>query len=217
MGCVKLHILDEQYKRTELKISYTNKELTFNNSVENERKGTLINMIDPDGRDPKKLKDWVTFGKSVYNASTAVITLGFQAVAKVEIGSFKVGVESNPGSFDLVGVRDGTFTPNKNAPTTQSGGEISIGIASLSLNTTVTDNGSTTTTETSASAGILFAEVTNEVTTEVNNKTNEVIGTTERTVTKVSDVGAKLGFIIGAEVKVNMEKVEEAMRKLIHE
>ena len=51
MGCVKLHILDEQYKRTELKISYTNKELTFNNSVENERKGTLMRYIDPDGRE----------------------------------------------------------------------------------------------------------------------------------------------------------------------
>ena len=33
MGCVKLHILDEQYKSTELKVSYINKELTLNNSA----------------------------------------------------------------------------------------------------------------------------------------------------------------------------------------
>ena len=35
MGCVKLHILDEQYKRTELKVSYFNKGLTLKNSAGN--------------------------------------------------------------------------------------------------------------------------------------------------------------------------------------
>jgi hypothetical protein len=35
MGCVKLEILDEQYKRTELKISYFNKKLTPNFCAEN--------------------------------------------------------------------------------------------------------------------------------------------------------------------------------------
>ena len=34
MGCVKLHILDEQYKRTEMRVSYINKELTPNFFVE---------------------------------------------------------------------------------------------------------------------------------------------------------------------------------------
>jgi hypothetical protein len=29
MGCIKLHILDEQYQRTELKVNYFNKELTL--------------------------------------------------------------------------------------------------------------------------------------------------------------------------------------------
>ncbi|MBB4045356.1 hypothetical protein [Bacteroides reticulotermitis] len=51
MGCVKLHILDQQYKNTELKVSYTNKELTSKNSVVNLRRRTLVNRIDPDGRD----------------------------------------------------------------------------------------------------------------------------------------------------------------------
>jgi len=32
MGCLKLHILEEQYQRTELKVSYRKEELTFKNS-----------------------------------------------------------------------------------------------------------------------------------------------------------------------------------------
>ena len=50
MGCVKLHILDEQYKSTELKVSYINKKLTSNFCVQNLRSGMLIRYIDPDGR-----------------------------------------------------------------------------------------------------------------------------------------------------------------------
>jgi hypothetical protein len=50
MGCVKLHILDEQYKRTEFKVSYSNKKLTSNFFAENLRSGMLVNAIDPDGR-----------------------------------------------------------------------------------------------------------------------------------------------------------------------
>jgi len=37
MGCVKLHILDEQYKSAELKVSYINKKLTSNFCIENVR------------------------------------------------------------------------------------------------------------------------------------------------------------------------------------
>jgi hypothetical protein len=49
MGCIKLHILDEQYKRTEMQVSYFNKELTSNFCTENPRKWTLVNRIDPTG------------------------------------------------------------------------------------------------------------------------------------------------------------------------
>ena len=38
MGCVKLHILDQHYKGTELRVSYSKKELTLNNSVINARR-----------------------------------------------------------------------------------------------------------------------------------------------------------------------------------
>lgn len=47
MGCVKLHILDQQYKNTELKVSCVKKELTLKNSAVNGRKAILINRIDP--------------------------------------------------------------------------------------------------------------------------------------------------------------------------
>jgi len=52
LGCLKLHILEQQDKRTELKVSYRNKELTLKNTVLKERRETLIRFIDPDGRAP---------------------------------------------------------------------------------------------------------------------------------------------------------------------
>ena len=51
MGCVELHILDEQYKRTELSVSYINKKPTLNNSAVKPRRWILVLYIDPDGRD----------------------------------------------------------------------------------------------------------------------------------------------------------------------
>jgi hypothetical protein len=53
MGCIKLHILDEQYKQTELKVSYGKKELTSNFCAVNRRSGMLIRFIDPDGRETR--------------------------------------------------------------------------------------------------------------------------------------------------------------------
>lgn len=50
MGCVQLHILEQQYKGTELKVSYINKELTLKNSALNERSKTLVLYIDPNGK-----------------------------------------------------------------------------------------------------------------------------------------------------------------------
>jgi len=57
MGCVKLHILDEQYKNTELRVSYFNKELTPNFCAENPRSVRVyawcgnnpVNRVDPTG------------------------------------------------------------------------------------------------------------------------------------------------------------------------
>ena len=163
-------------------------------------------FVDPDGRDPRRLQDWKIFGKSVYNATTAVVTLGLQGSVKVNVGSVVVGVNSNPGSFDLIGVRGGNFIPNKNTPTIQSGGELSLGIISFSKNTTITDNGTVTTTTESTTAGLAFGEAIQETTTEVNNKTNEVINIDTRNGIKVSDVRVKAEFILGVELKIDIKK-----------
>jgi hypothetical protein len=50
LGCLKLHILEQQYKKTELKVSYFKKELTPKSTVQKDRSNTLIRFIDPDGR-----------------------------------------------------------------------------------------------------------------------------------------------------------------------
>ena len=176
-----------------------------------------VNWIDQDGRDPRKLADWKTFGKAVYNATTAVVTLGMQGGAKMDVGSFKLGINGNPGSFDLIGIRDGKFTPNKNTPTIQSGGEVSLGIFSVSRNTTITDNGSTTTIKESSTGGLGFGKVESETITEIDNSTNEVVDVNTKNEIKVSEIGAKVGFIIGMEIKFDMEKIENAFNKLINE
>ena len=49
MGCVKLHILDEQYKSTELRVSYINEKLTPNFCVKNLRSNILLKFVDPTG------------------------------------------------------------------------------------------------------------------------------------------------------------------------
>jgi len=59
MGCVKLHILNEQYKSTELKVSYINKKLTSDfsgyflcrYSFYSAFGNNPLKNIDPDGRD----------------------------------------------------------------------------------------------------------------------------------------------------------------------
>jgi hypothetical protein len=66
MGCVKLHILDEQYKNTELKVSYFNKELTPNNSDVNTCRILLyayclnnpVRYVDPTGKDVWQLDEY---------------------------------------------------------------------------------------------------------------------------------------------------------------
>ncbi len=59
MGCVKLHILDQQYKYTELKVSYINKKLTLKNSATNQRKEILVMFVDPDGRE-------IVYGEDIF-------------------------------------------------------------------------------------------------------------------------------------------------------
>ena len=118
MGCVKLHILDEQYKRTELKISYTNKELTFNNSVENERKGTLMRFIDPTGMAYRPTKDedgnysgfeWVDDSEA-YDENGALKDGFFEkAILFQDNGTWKIGTHKN-GAYTSFNIGSATAT-----------------------------------------------------------------------------------------------------------
>jgi len=81
MGCVKLHILDEQYKRTELQVSYINKELTSNNSAENLRRWMLLRYNDPTG---EKLKWWQALvGFCFFDPVSAITTVSVAAGSAV--------------------------------------------------------------------------------------------------------------------------------------
>jgi hypothetical protein len=93
MGCIKLHILDEQYKSTELKVSYINEKLTPNFCAENLRSGMLINRIDPTGMDwiEDKMEpvNIITIGHDgmVHGAFCSVKGNGFRSIS--EFGSRK--------------------------------------------------------------------------------------------------------------------------------
>jgi len=52
MGCIKLDILDEQYKKPELKVSYHKKELTQNFFAVNERSETVLYYFEARYYDP---------------------------------------------------------------------------------------------------------------------------------------------------------------------
>ena len=58
MACIRLSILDEQYKKPELKVSSDKKELTYNFFVVNERRYILVNLIDPTGLSPEDPGDY---------------------------------------------------------------------------------------------------------------------------------------------------------------
>ena len=79
MGCVKLHILDEQYKRTELRVSYINKKLTSNFCAENLRSGMLIKYIDPDGRVVRLANNYAGGMENI--AKIAATSLGSQVMS----------------------------------------------------------------------------------------------------------------------------------------
>jgi len=49
MGCIKLEILDQQYKRTEIKVSSPQKELTSNFFVTSTRREIVVKYVDPTG------------------------------------------------------------------------------------------------------------------------------------------------------------------------
>ena len=120
MGCVKLHILEEQYKRTELRVSYFNKELTFNNSAENPRRWILVKYIDPDGRELLLFKNEVYVGshddgkkevtgfnqRSTTNEDGEEEFTGADTFAFNDIGLDRGALESGDMTLDFVSQSD---------------------------------------------------------------------------------------------------------------
>jgi len=108
MGCVKLHILDEQYKQTELRISYSKKKLTPIFFVENARKEMLIMFIDPDGRNPLLapiLENPITYvgAACVMAGLTYVYVVGQQAVTpNVSIDFSKAAEQANAAAATVL-------------------------------------------------------------------------------------------------------------------
>jgi len=66
MGCLKLHILDEQYKSTEPKVCYINKKLTSGFSVENARRYTFS------GKEKDNESGYSYFGARYYDPELSI-------------------------------------------------------------------------------------------------------------------------------------------------
>jgi hypothetical protein len=134
--------------------------------------------------------------------------------ANVDLSAVKVGFDSNGGSIDLVGVRDGVITPSENTPQKNKGAEINIGIFSYETGTKETDNGETTTIEDKISVGVSIFEFYHTNTTEVNNSTDQSTTTTEEGV-KAKDINVKASFLFGVELGLDVEKLANALHNLL--
>jgi RHS repeat-associated protein len=173
-----------------------------------------VKYVDPDGRDPKNWKHWVRFGVEMFQSSTAMLSVGMQATLDVDASLVKLGIDANAGSVDLLGVREGTLTPGKNTPQKNKGVEIDAGIISFEASNTETDTGKSTVSENKIAVGVSIFEFHHTEMTETNNSTNQSVITTENGV-KATDMKAKVSFILGVEVGLNMQKAAEALARLL--
>jgi RHS repeat-associated protein len=180
-----------------------------------------VRFVDPDGRDPKNWRHWVQFGKDLYNATSAVITGGLEVAGKIELNNVVVGADVNLIATDIVGTRDGKFTPSKDTPQIRQGVELGVGVAGVEISKSVTDNGnSTTTVKEKIAASVLVFEASSETTTVMKEtKGGEYIpikSTTENSV-KTSDLNVKAAVILGVEINLDVNKAWDALRDLLLE
>jgi hypothetical protein len=173
-----------------------------------------VKFVDLAGKDPKKINDWINFAIDLYNASTAVLSIGFQASANVDVSVAKVGVDANAGSVDLLGVREGVFTPGVNTPQISKGVELNVGVISFSTGITTTDTGISKIKENTISVGVSAFEFYQTETTETNNFTNKSTTTTESGV-KAADLKFSASLVFGIELGLNTEKAATALYNLL--
>lgn len=183
--------------------------------------GNPMKFIDPDGRDIKSWKDWKSFFKTASKAITAIITVGVQAGVDTKVASKTVGVHLNAASVDVVGLRDGQFTPNAHTPQVRQDASIGIGVLGASYSKSITDKGETSTVETKHSAGIVVGQVEHKTTTEVEQKLDgnyEPISKPVQTTTaNVPNIGMKASLILGYEVSLDLNLVWSAASHLVND
>jgi RHS repeat-associated protein len=181
-----------------------------------------VRLIDPDGRDPKNPKHWVRFASDMYKATTVAVTVGLQVAGEIKLNNVGVGGDVNLISTDAIGVRDGKFTPGKDAPQIRQGIEIEVGVAGIELSKSITDNGnSTVTVQETKSASVLCFEASSETTTiKRETKSGDYVNvskpTTENSI-KTSDLNVKAAVGLGVEINLGIEKAWNALKKLLTE
>jgi multisubunit Na+/H+ antiporter MnhC subunit len=179
-----------------------------------------MNRIDPDGRDWKKLSDWVRFAKNIYHACTAMVTVGLQVAVQAKVASKPIGITLNAASVDIIGVRSGKFTPNQNTPLIKKEAEIGVGVVGASYSKTVKDNGQTQTVETKTSAGTILTQVEHTTTKEVvetQNGNYQTLRSNSETSIKVPDIQIKGAALVGVELSVDPNKVWTAFSHLMND
>ena len=183
--------------------------------------GNPVKFIDPDGRDLRSWKDWKSFFKTVVKATTAIITVGFQAGSEAKVASKPAGVHLNAASVDVIGLRNGKFTPNANTPQVQKDASIGIGVVGASYSKSVTDNGKTSTVETKKSAGTIFSQVEHKTTTEVEQTSDgnyqPISKPIQATTVNVPNIGIKSSFILGYELSFDPNMIWSAASHLVND
>ena len=162
--------------------------------------GNPVNAIDPDGKDLRSWKDWKSFFKTIVKATTAIITVGFQGGGEIKVASKPLGAHLNAASVDVIGIRNGKFTPNANTPQIQKDASIGIGVVGVSYSKTITDNGKTSTVETKKSVGTIFNQIEHKTTT-VN----------------VPNIGIKSSAIFGYDISIDPNMVWSAVSHLLND
>jgi len=139
----------------------------------------------------------------------------------VKVASKPVGVHLNAASVDVVGVRNGKFTPNANTPHVQKDASIGIGVVGASYSKSVTDNGKTSTVETKKSAGTIFGQVEHKTTTEVEQTSDgnyqPISKPIQTTTVNVPNIGIKSSFILGYELSFDPNMIWSAASHLVND
>ena len=152
----------------------------------------------------------------MYEATTAMLSVGLQLAANIEVGKSKsVGVVLNGSSIDIVGVREGKFTPSKDSPTVSQEASLGSGAISLQAKKIRTNaDGAIETKSLSADYSLVSVERTETTTYEkhldkYNKKSTEVTAGL-----KPSTIGFSAGLFFRVEVSLNLSKVSEGLNKL---